>query len=163
MRQGDSVSAAELYRPLNRGVRFLAARKLPASQVEGCVREVLDRVIRGVQSGGLGDPVRLGQYVRMHLTDRIREIQDKQMPVQDASDTGRSPCATDERRQVMQDLLLALSPSDRDSLIRFYVSGHDERRICRELRVPAAEFRALRVGVRSRFHELFQRGAIGPR
>lgn len=161
VRQGDSVSAAELHRLLNRGVRFVAARKLPASQVEGCVLEVLDRVKWGIQSGGLDDPARLGQYVRVQLTAHIREIQDKQMPAQDAPKTDRSPCVTDERRQVMQDLLLGLSPGERDSLIRFYVDGHDEERICRELRVPAAEFRALRVRVKSRFHELCQRGAGG--
>jgi DNA-directed RNA polymerase specialized sigma24 family protein len=61
----------------------------------------------------------------------------------------------------MQALLRGLSPSERESLIRFYVDGHDAQRICRELRTPEAEFRVLRVRVKSRFHELCVQGATG--
>jgi len=151
----------ELRQLLGRGVRFLVARSLPASQVDGCVREVFEQVARGIQSGDLGNPERLAQYVRMHLTARIRETQDRQMPVQHAPNTTSLPGATDERRQVMQGLLLGLAQRERESLIRFYISGHDQQRICRELRMPAAEFQSLRVRVRSRFHKLCQQGPGG--
>jgi DNA-directed RNA polymerase specialized sigma24 family protein len=151
VRQGDSAGVEELRRLLIRGLRFLVARKLPASQGDGCVDEVIERVIRGIQRGDLGNPLRLGQYVRMHLTTRTREIQQEQMPIEDPSSLDSASC---ERRKIMQDLLLCLSPGERESLVHFYVQGHDEERICRELRMPAAEFRALRVRVKARFHEL---------
>ncbi|MCX6632140.1 MAG: hypothetical protein NTW28_31405 [Candidatus Solibacter sp.] len=150
----------ELHGLLSCGIRFLVARKLHAWQVDDCVREVFDRVVRGIQSGDLGNPVRLVQYVRMHLTTHIREIQDQQMPGHTA-DSSSLPCVTDEHRQVMQDLLLCLSPNERESMDRFFVQGHDDRRICRELRVPAAEFRSLRSRVKARFHELCPQGAVG--
>ena len=41
----------------------------------------------------------------------------------------------------MQDSLLALSPGERGSLVRFYVQGGDGQRICRELCTTPAEFR----------------------
>jgi hypothetical protein len=148
----------ELHRLLSRGVRFLVARQLPASQVDGCVRVVFDRVIHGIQSGDLGDPVRLLQYVRMHLTAHIREIQHKQMPIEDAPSL---TSGADESRKIMQDLLLGLSQRERESLLRSYVNGHDDQRIWRELHMPAAEFQALRVRVKARFHELCLQGAIG--
>lgn len=161
VRRGDSAGAEELHRLLSRGVRFLVARKLPASRVDGCVREVFDRVACGIQRGDLANPERLVQFIRMHLTTCIREIQDRQMPGQHARNTASPPCAVDQRREVMQALLRGLSPSERESLIRFYVDGHDAQRICRELRTPEAEFRVLRVRVKSRFHELCVQGATG--
>lgn len=161
VRQGDSAGVEELHGLLGRGVRFLVARKLPVSQVDGCVREVFDRVIRGIQSGDLGNPVRLVQYARMHLVTHVREIQDKQMPRQHAPKATKLPCKTDEHRQVMQDLLLGLSVSERESMVRFLVQGHDDRRICRELCMPAAEFRSLRVRVKARFHERCLQASIG--
>ena len=154
VRRGDPAGADELHRLLGRGVRFLAARKLPASQVDGCVHEVFDRVAGGIQRGDLGDPERLVPFTRMHLTTRIREIQARQVPGQHAGETASLSCAADRRREVMQALLLGLPPNERESLIRFYVDGQDDRRICRELRMPTAEFRALRARVKSRFHEL---------
>jgi len=161
VRQGDSAGVEELRRLLSRGIRFLVARKLPATEVDGCVGEVLDHVVRGIQSGDLGNPARLGQYVRMHLTTHIREAQDKQPAIQHACKTASAPCASDQHREVMQALLLGLSLCERESLIRFYVNGHGEEQICRELCMPVADFRTLRVRVNSRFHELCQQGAGG--
>ena len=74
---GESSGVDELHRLLRRGLLFLAARKLPASQVDGCVREVFDRVVRGIQRGDLRNPVRLVHFARVHLTTYILEIQDK--------------------------------------------------------------------------------------
>jgi DNA-binding NarL/FixJ family response regulator len=147
-----------LRRLVSRGLGCLAARELPASQVDSCVRDVLDRVVRGIQSGDLDDPVRLVQYVRLHLAARIREIWDKQMPMRAAAGL-RS--AADARRKIMRDVLLGLTPGERQSLVRFYVEGHDDRQICRELGVPAAEFQSLRARVKVRFQELCQQGGAG--
>ena len=158
VRQGDSASVEELRRLVSRGVGCLAARELPASQVEGCVREVLDRVISGIQSGDLEDPVRLLQYVRLHLAARIREIWDKQMPMGAAPSLNR---VADARRRIMRDVLLELTPDERQSMVRFYLQGHDDRRICRELGMPAAEFQSLRASVKARFQELCRQGGAG--
>ena len=160
VRQGDSASVEELRRLVSRGVGCLAARELPASQVEGCVREVLDRVISGIQSGDLEDPVRLLQYVRLHLAARVREIWDKEMRMGDASSLTR---AADARRKIMRDVLLGLTPGERQSMVRFYVQGHDDRRIWRELHMPAAEFQSLRARVKARFQELCQKVGAGCR
>jgi hypothetical protein len=156
VRHGDSAGAEELRRLLSCGVRFLVARKLPNPQVDACVREVFDRVIRGIQCGCLGNPVRLEQFVHMHLTTHIREIQHKEMPEQHAPNATSLSCGTDEHWQIMRDLLLGLSPIERESLVRFYAQGHDEQRLCRDLCMPTAEFRSLRARVKSRFHELCQ-------
>lgn len=156
--QGDSASVEDLRRLVSRGLRCLAARELPASRVDGCVREVLDRVIRGIQSGDLGDPVRLVQYVRLHLAARIREIWDKEMPLGAASGL-RS--GADARRKIMRDVLLGLTPDERQSMVRFYVQGHGDRQICRDLGVPVAEFQSLRARVKARFQELSQQRAAG--
>jgi hypothetical protein len=57
----------------------------------------------------------------------------------------------------MQDLLLfGLSPSKRESVVRFCVQGHDEQRICRDLCTTSAEFRSLRMSAKARFHESCQ-------
>lgn len=148
----------ELHRLVSRGVRCLAARELPASLVDGCVREVLDRVIRGIQSGDLGDPVRLVQYVRLHLAARIREIWDKQMSMGAAPSINR---VADERRKIMRDVLLGLTPDERQSMVRYYAQGHDERRICSELGMLAAEFQSLRARVKTRFQELCRQSGAG--
>jgi DNA-directed RNA polymerase specialized sigma24 family protein len=76
--------------------------------------------------------------------NRIREIQDEQSPLQPVPDP---PGAAGGHGHIMQDLLAGLPPKERASLIRYYVRGQDEQRICRELGMPAAEFRALRARV----------------
>jgi DNA-directed RNA polymerase specialized sigma24 family protein len=121
---------------------------------------VVDRVIRGIQSGDLGDPLRLVQYVRLHLAAHIREIWDKERAMGGAPILNR---VADERRKLMRDVLLGLTPGERQSLVRYYVQGHDDRRICRELRIPAAEFQSLRVRVKTRFQELCRQAGAAPR
>jgi hypothetical protein len=148
----------DLRRLVSRGLRCLAARELPASRVEGCVREVLDRVIRGIQSGDLGDPVRLVQYVRLHLAARIREIWDKEMPLGAASGI---PVRSSGNRRGNRDVLLGLTPDERQSMLRFYVQGHGDPQICRDLGVPVAEFQSLRARVKARFQELSQQSGAG--
>lgn len=161
VRHGEPAGVAELRGLLIRGLRFLVARQLHAWQVDGCVYEVFDRVVRGIQSGDLNDPVLLVPYVRARLAAHVGEIQDTRMAGSHDSDGTILPCVTDEHQQVMHGLLLSLSPSERESMVRFFVQGHDDRRICRELCVPAAEFRSLRVKVKARFHELCPPTSIG--
>jgi hypothetical protein len=156
-RQGDPANVKELHRLVGRGLRCLAARELRPSQLDGCVREVLDRVMRGIRSGDLGNPVRLAQHVRMHLTAYICEIWDKEMPAEDASCLNSG---ADERGEIMRNVLLELSPDERRSMIRFYVQGHDDRRICRELCMLEAEFRALKARVKARFQELCRQSGV---
>ena len=159
--QGDSKGVEELQRLVSRGLRCLAARELPASLVDGCVREVLDRAIRGIQSGDLDDPARLMPYLRLHLAAHIREIWDLPIPMGNAPSLNR---AADERRKIMRDVLLGLTPPERQSMVRFYVEGQDDRQICRELDMPEAEFQSLRAKVKARFQELcLQSGAPAKR
>ena len=154
VRHGDSAGVEELRQLLGCGIRYLVARELPASQVNGCTQDVLDRVTRGIQNGDLGNPARLVQYVRTHLATRMREIQHEQGPREDVP-------IPDSSVKIMQDLLLSLSQTERESLDRYYVRGQDDRQICRELHVPATEFRSLKMRVKARFYEVCQKGSVG--
>ena len=154
IRLEDPAGAEELRRLLSRGVRFLAKRKLPASQADGCVQVVLERVIGGLPSGAPGKSAGLVEYVYAHLAAHIREIQDRRPPMESASSGAGEPPVTEEHRQVVEHLLRGLTPNERQSLARFYVGGSDARQPRRELGMPVAEFRALRVRVRRLFREL---------
>src|ERR1039458_3593704 len=124
VRHGDSAGVEEFRQFASCGIRYLVARELPASQVNGCTQDVLDRVTRGIQNGDLGNPARLVQYVRTHLATRMREIQYEQGPREDVP-------IPDGSVKIMQDLPLILWQSERESLDRYYVRGHDDRQICR--------------------------------
>jgi DNA-directed RNA polymerase specialized sigma24 family protein len=75
------------------------------------------------------------------------------MPVRCVTNTAEASCLSCEQVDIMKDLLMSLSAMERESLRRCYVLGHDDQRICRELRIPAEEFRSLRFRVKSRFRE----------
>jgi hypothetical protein len=129
--------------------------------VEDAVREVLDRVIRGIQSEDLVDPLLLLPYVRTHLTTRIRETQEKQLTTMPSGDALTLRPGAGERRGIVQGILCGLSRRERESLSRFYFQRYDDERILRELGMPPAESRSLRAMVRTRFRELCQQSAFG--
>ena len=154
IRQGDPAGVEELHRFLSRGVRFLVDRKVPASQADGCVQVVFDRVIGGLRSGALGESAWLVEYVHAHLETHIREIQGRRPPMEKGPSPTGQPPVTEEHRRIGEDLLRDLAPGERQSLERFYAGGDDDRQTRRELGMPAAEFRALRARVRGRFRKL---------
>jgi hypothetical protein len=159
IRQGNPESIDEFRRSLRRGVRFLAARKLPVWLVDDGVREVLDRVTRGIQSGDLEDPVGLLPFVRMHLVTYVREVQDEHIWIMSMRDATSLNCLAGCRK-VAQAFLLGLSDDERECLFRFYVRRHDDDRISRELRMPAAESLTLRARVRAQYSEACKRSAL---
>jgi hypothetical protein len=154
VRRGDTAGEEGLYRLLNRGIRFLAVRKLPASQVDSCVDRVFARMVDGIQCGDLSDPGKLVQYAHRHLTACVREMLSEAGPALKDDEPG----ATRRHRQAMRNLLGELSPVERTSMVHFYLEGRDDGRICRDLRMPRAEFDSLRVRLKARFRELLPAG-----
>ena len=136
---GDQISADELGRLLNPGVRFVIARSLEAGQVDDLARDVIARVIRAIQYNELGNPDRLLCYVRGLVQLRIcgAAMEHRRPPRHDSASGG------------MENALAGLSVREREILERFYVLGQDETRIVADMSISATEFRALKSTVKA--------------
>lgn len=136
---GDKISADELGRLLNPGVRFVIARSLKAGQVDDLARDVIARVIRAIERNELRNPDQLLGYVRGMVQLRIcaADMDHRRPPRRGPASSG------------MERALTGLSVREREILERFYVLGQDETRIVAEMSISAAQFRALKSTVKA--------------
>lgn len=167
IRAGDPAGMEQLYAVFSRGVRFYLCRQLGPQELEDKVHDTFLIVLQAIQRGELREPQRLLGFVRTIVRrqvaayiDHIVHVRKVQADVECGlyvTDQRSNPEADAISRQevdIMVQVLHGISSRDREILTRFYLLGHDQGQICREMRLTDNQFRLLKSRAKARFGEL---------
>jgi len=164
VRSGDAAGLERLYAVFARGVRFYLWRQLGPQDLDDKVHDTFLLVVQAIQRDELRDPERLMGYVRTivrrqvaaHI-DRVVQKRRQQMDIEaglaiaDDNADPESGAIQRQERDLMLSVLAAMTRRDRDILTRFYLLGHSQERICREMGLSSTQFRLLKSRAKVRF------------
>lgn len=165
IQKGEERAKEQLFDILRSGIACLVTRQLGPQDAEDTVHDVFLIVLRAIEERRLRDPERLLAYTRVVTRRRIASGIRENVK-QRARDAGvdpeeiavhRSPeenAARLEQVEIMKRLLMELKPKAREVLVRFYLNGESEERICQEMELTATQFRLLKWRAKARFSEL---------
>lgn len=154
IRDGDAAAVAAFYQAVQAGIRVLFRHYLPTQESDADVRETLSATVEAIRKGELRDPQRLLGFVRGIVQRRIEERR------QDEASARREEALRAEQVEAMRQVLLGLSPPEREVLLRYYVRNEPVAEICGATGLTPVELRALTTKVRDRFGALKNRRAL---
>lgn len=165
VREGEQHAKGQLFDLLRNGIACLVSRQLGTQDSEDIVHDVYLIVLRAIEESRLRDPERLLAYTRVVTRRRIangirenvkRRARDSGVDPEDlpASGSQEDHAVRQEQVKIMNSLLLELKPKEREVLVRFYLKGESEERICREMELTATQFRLLKWRAKARFADL---------
>ena len=168
---GDKTAESELCNILNRGLRFLIARRLDnGPEVDEVVNDVLATTVNNIGRGMLKDPPRLLGYVQgiakhkvSHCIDervqsRTSDVAIEDVIVLDRRENPEEIAIRSERSQIVRATLNSLSSRAREILTRFYVDEQPLEQICAEMNLTETQFRLIKSRAKARFGEVGRRG-----
>lgn len=143
-------------------ILFLGSRLGP-QEAEDKVHDALLIVVQAIRRGELRDPACLPGYVRTvvrHLmADHIgRSLDFRRRQVElgcavslgDPASNPEQAALAHQRVEIMQEVLLRLSPRDREILTRFYLLEQSKEQICTEMGLTETQFRLLKSRAKAR-------------
>jgi len=168
IRRGDPGAQETLYELLHQGVRFFLLRHLGPEGLDE-LHEVFLIVVKAIQAGAVREPDRLPGFVTGVVKRRIalfvrRSVQRRKMVCGSMpSDLSGATLSVEEalylaqKKEAMEKILDALSPRDREVLVRFYLREESAETICSDLGLSTTQFRLLKSRAKARFAELGRR------
>ncbi len=167
---GDPAGMERLYSVFGCGVRFYLWRQLGSQDVDDKVHDTFLIVVQAIRRGELRDPERLMGFVRtvvrrqvaahidqvVHSRKQQAEL-DLGLSVTDERQNPEDDLIARQQREIMKEILRSMSPRDREVLTRFYLQGHSQERICREMQLSENQYRLLKSRAKARFGELGKR------
>jgi RNA polymerase sigma factor (sigma-70 family) len=167
---GDPEGLERLYSVFARGVRFYLWRQLGPQDLDDKVHDTFLVVVNAIQRGELREPERLMGYVRTVVRRQVaahidRAVQNRKqqagleagMAVTDENEDPEAEAIDSQKRNFMVEVLGSMSGRDREILTRFYLRGHTQERICREMCLTETQFRLLKSRAKARFGEMGRR------
>ncbi len=164
VRSGDAAGLERLYAVFARGVRFYLWRQLGPQDLDDKVHDTFLLVVQAIQRDELRDPERLMGYVRTIVRRQVaahidRVVQNRKqqtdieagLAITDDKADPESGAIQRQERDLMLSVLEAMPRRDRDILTRFYLLGHSQERICREMGLSSTQFRLLKSRAKVRF------------
>jgi RNA polymerase sigma-70 factor, ECF subfamily len=167
---GDRDAMEELYRTLMRGLRGNLGRQLPAEMVEDRAHNVFLITVNAIRSGQIREPARLPGFIRTvtmrQAADAIRglsrqrnqQVNPLDVALTDEREDPERSVEEQERRACLLAALQALSPRDREILVRFYLHEQDAERICGEMGLSPTQFRLFKSRAKARLGLAGRRG-----
>jgi len=151
---GEPAGVEQLYKVLQRGLRYYLARQLGPQDLDDRIHEILLIVVRAIQKGDLREPERIMGFVRTvsrrqvagqieHLVqsrDKETEL-DTNYPIADRKQNPEQQLIAQDKIQIMKRALAQLRPRDREILERFYLHEQRPEQICREMSLTDTQFR----------------------
>ena len=134
--EGNRDAEHELWVHLSSGIRFFLSRQVGPDRAEELAEDVFRGLIDAIRGGDLCDPGGIPALVR-------REVQ--------RAAAGEPHVSIGADAFAAHEILRWLPQNEREALLRYYHDGHPVGRICRELHMTAAQFRALKERVRIQF------------
>lgn len=167
VQKGDDTGMVELYRVFSRGIRFYLCRQLGPQELDDRVHDTFLIVVQAIQRGELREPERLMGFVRTVVRRQVaaqidkvvhhrREEMDLELGsrVPDVRYNPEQTVAFRQKVEIMDTILRALSPKDREILTRFYLEEQPQDQICQEMGLSETQFRLLKSRAKARLAEL---------
>src|SRR6201996_7785209 len=134
IKAGEDTGMEHLYKLFSRGIRYYLCRQLGPQELEDKVHDTFLIVVNAIRRGDLREPERLMGFVRTVVRRQVaayietavyirREQTDLEsgITVADGNKNPEQVAIIQEKAELMQSTLKALSPRDRDILVRFYL------------------------------------------
>jgi RNA polymerase sigma factor (sigma-70 family) len=134
---------------------------------EDHLHETLLIVLKAIQCGNLREPERLLGFVRTvarrRVASSIRDAAQERhkeaelrwaYETRDRPDDPENALLARQQSEIMQTVLLELSPRDREVLARFYLLEQSQGQICQEMGLTETQFRLTKSRAKARFSKL---------
>jgi RNA polymerase sigma-70 factor, ECF subfamily len=167
VKAGSDEGMEQLYKLFSRGIRYYLCRQLGPQELEDKVHDTFLIVVNAIRRGDLREPERLMGFVRTVVRRQVaayietavyirREQTDLEsgITVADGNKNPEQVAMIQEQAELMQSTLKALSPRDRDILVRFYLKEQPQEQICEEMKLTETQFRLLKSRAKAKFGEL---------
>lgn len=161
---GQDSGIEELYRVLNRGVRYYLGRQLGDQDLEDRLHEVLLIVVSAIRKGQVREPERIMGFVRtvaqrqvaanIEKLVRNRRQENELTPGLDIPDERQNPersAMLQERVELMRSVLAQMPERQREILVRFYRDEQTPEQICQEMSLTETQFRLAKSRAKATF------------
>jgi len=167
IRSGRTDGMEELYQLFSRAIRFYLLRQLGPADVDEKVHEILAAVVQAIRDGELRDHERLMGFVRtivrrrveVHLASAVRTktVEEKVVSIEPRRENPEEVVAFYQRSELIHQVLAALSPRDREIVMRFYLQEQSQDQICWEMALTETQFRLSRSRTKALIEEFRKR------
>jgi RNA polymerase sigma-70 factor (ECF subfamily) len=167
IKNGENAGMEQLYKLFSRGIRYYLCRQLGPQELEDKVHDTFLIVVNAIKRGDLREPERLMGFVRTVVRRQVaayienavhnrREQADLEtgVMVADKKQNPEQEAMGRQNTELMKSALAALSPRDRDILVRFYLREQSQEQICREMELSETQFRLLKSRAKAKFGEI---------
>jgi RNA polymerase sigma-70 factor, ECF subfamily len=161
---GQNSGIEELYRVLNRGVRYYLGRQLGHQDLEDKLHEVLLIVVSAIQKGQVREPERIMGFVRTvaqrqaaaHIEKLVhnRRKENELAPGLDVADQRQDPeqlAILQQKVDLMKNVLAQMPEGQREILVRFYRDEQTPEQICQEMSLTETQFRLAKSRAKAAF------------
>jgi RNA polymerase sigma-70 factor, ECF subfamily len=167
IKNGENAGMEQLYKLFSRGIRYYLCRQLGPQELEDKVHDTFLIVVNAIKRGDLREPERLMGFVRTVVRRQVaayienavhnrREQADLEsgVMVADKKQNPEQEAMGRQNAELMRSALAALSPRDRDILVRFYLREQSQEQICQEMELSETQFRLLKSRAKAKFGEI---------
>lgn len=161
---GQNAGIEELYRMLNRGLRYYLGRHLGQQDLEDRLHEILLVVVSAIQKGQLREPERIMGFVRTIAQRRVaanieRRVQSRNRenelsPTLNVADQRPDPeqlALIQQKVDLMKSVLSQMPERQREILVRFYCDEQTQEQICQEMSLTETQFRLVKSRAKAAF------------
>jgi len=172
---GQNAGIEELYRVLNRGIRYYLGRQLGPQDLEDRLHEILITVVSAIQKGQVREPERIMGFVRTVAQRQVaacieravhnRRKESDLTPGLDVADQKQDPEQLAMMRQkveLMRNVLAQMPERQRQILMRFYRDEQTPEQICQEMSLTETQFRLAKSRAKAVFGAKGQRALRRP-
>lgn len=133
--EGSRDAEHELHLFFSRGVQYFLARQVGRERAAHLTEEVFAILFEAIRNGDVREPESLNGFVREIVQRTIASESNRRRPVM---------VVPNDQIAAAERILRSLPSKHREALIRFYYEGQGAEKICRDLRLTASEFCAIR-------------------
>jgi RNA polymerase sigma-70 factor (ECF subfamily) len=148
---GDRSAEAELCRSLRGAIRIFALRRVPASDVDDFVQEVLLALLAAARQGRIGEPERAGGYAlavcRRMAADRVRtHARREELLLRYGAELAPEtmPAAIQVPLWMVEECVIRLTPSARAVVRMTFLEERSTSEIADELALAPGNVRVMR-------------------
>jgi len=170
IRAGEASGMEDLYGLFARGIRYYLCRQLGNQEIDDKVHDTFVIVVQAIRRGEIREPERLMGFVRTVVRRQVAAYIDTVVHTRRdelnldvgarVADRRRNPeqhAVTQQKTDLMIEVLRGLAPRDREILTRFYLEEQSQEEICREMDLTETQFRLLKSRAKARFGEIGKR------
>jgi RNA polymerase sigma-70 factor (ECF subfamily) len=164
IRSGQEAGILELYRILNRGIRYYLARQVGSQDVEDRLNQTFSIVVEAIRRGDQREPQRIMGFVRTvarrQVADHIEKaVNNRQRESELVPDFGvvhqrQSPeelAMTRQKAELIKAVLAQMPERQREVLRRFYLYEQTPEQICTEMLLTETQFRLMKSRAKAAF------------